>query len=86
MLSTAEPGIRLVPYEGLEAYGISFSKPHLRRLIKARRFPAPVYLSQRRLAWTTEKLEAWMRARQDEAEAREEPLRNADEYQAAGLR
>ena len=49
-MPTTDLGIRLVPYEELENCGISFSKPHLRRLIKARRFPAPIYLSQRRLA------------------------------------
>ena len=34
--------MRFVTYDGLREKGITYSKPHLWRLIKAGRFPAPV--------------------------------------------
>ncbi|HEY4981609.1 MAG TPA: hypothetical protein VII24_06645 [Pseudolabrys sp.] len=34
--------MRFLTYEGLREKGITYSKPHLWRLIKVGRFPAPV--------------------------------------------
>ncbi|TPO07129.1 AlpA family phage regulatory protein [Mesorhizobium sp. B1-1-5] len=36
--------MQLIPYEGLKAKGISYSPAHIWRLVKARKFPAPIKL------------------------------------------
>ena len=44
----------------LREKGIMYSSVHLRRLIRADRFPRPFYLSDRRPAWTEATLDAWI--------------------------
>ena len=45
----------------------SLSQPTLYRQIKAGRFPKPVRISPRRVAWPVEAIEAWLEARSNEA-------------------
>ena len=45
----------------------SMSQPTLYREIKAGRFPKPVHISPRRVAWPVETIDAWLEARSNEA-------------------
>jgi predicted DNA-binding transcriptional regulator AlpA len=74
----------LVTFEELKPkLGITYSKPTIRRLITKRKFPAPIFLSQRRMAWPMYVLKKWIRDQADEAEKRDPPLRTIEEYRKA---
>jgi prophage regulatory protein len=49
--------------------GISFSRPHLFRLIKAGQFPTPLKIGENRNAWTEEEIDAWVEKRVTERDA-----------------
>ena len=49
--------------------GISYSRPHLFRLIKAKKFPPPVKLGENRNAWPESEIDAWIEARIAERDA-----------------
>jgi prophage regulatory protein len=51
----------LVPYQDLSRHGVPFSRPHLNRMIKEGRFPKPVQLSERRIAWFLSQVLDWKR-------------------------
>jgi hypothetical protein len=51
---------KLYSYAGLRARGILFHPNHIRRLVQAGKFPAPVYIGERRPVWTEESIEAWL--------------------------
>lgn len=55
----SEPG-RLYSFKTLPLKGITFSKNYLRKLVKSGSFPAPIYLSERRPAWTEAMLDDWI--------------------------
>ncbi|MGV3548978.1 helix-turn-helix transcriptional regulator [Rhizobium sp.] len=73
-------GLRFIGFDGLKDKGITFSKAHLRRLMSRQKFPPPIYLSQRRMAWPEHVIDAWMDAKWKEALGREIPLRDAEQY------
>lgn len=56
----------LLPYQKLRAKGIPYTREHLRRLIEAGKFPAPVVLSETasgrhaRIAWVESEVDAWI--------------------------
>lgn len=80
---TGALGLRFIGFDGLKVKGITFSKAHLRRLMSRHKFPPPIYLSQRRMAWPEHVIHAWMEAKWKEAQARETPLRDVEEYDGA---
>jgi prophage regulatory protein len=43
--------------------GISYSKPHLYRLIKAGKFPKPVPIGDNRIAFVEVEIEAWIKTK-----------------------
>lgn len=43
--------------------GISFSRPHLFRLIKAGQFPAPLKIGENRNAWPDHEIDHWVEQR-----------------------
>ena len=43
--------------------GVSYSRPHLFRLIKADKFPAPVKLGENRNAWVEAEVDEWIDGR-----------------------
>lgn len=45
------------------AKGVPYSRDHLRRLVKAGSFPAPVPISEKRIAWVEAEIDAWVRER-----------------------
>jgi predicted DNA-binding transcriptional regulator AlpA len=73
-------GLRFIGFDGLRTKGITFSKAHLRRLMSRQKFPPPIYLSQRRLAWPEHVIDEWMVDKWKEAQARNTPLRDVAEY------
>ena len=52
--------MRLVDVPGLRAKGISYSRPHLRRLEAAGKFPKRVYMGEGRVAWVESEIDAWL--------------------------
>jgi len=50
----------LVPFSGLAAKGITFSKMHIWRLEKAGKFPMHVQVSAQRIAWVESEIDAWI--------------------------
>lgn len=49
--------------------GISYSRPHLFRLIKAGKFPVPLKLGENRNAFVEAEIDAWLEARLAERDA-----------------
>jgi prophage regulatory protein len=59
--------MRLLSFNELEAKkGIRFSRQHLHRLIKARRFPRPIKLGENTNGWDEDEVEAYLLARKKE--------------------
>jgi predicted DNA-binding transcriptional regulator AlpA len=55
--------------------GISYSREHIRRLVNAREFPAPMKLGRRsnaRLAWSEEEVDQWLADRLAERDKSDE--------------
>jgi prophage regulatory protein len=52
--------INLIDYSGLRAKGITFSKTHLWRLVKAAKFPKPVKLGEGRNAWVESEIDRYI--------------------------
>jgi prophage regulatory protein len=53
--------MRVIPYSRLEMEkGIRFSREHIRRLIKAEKFPPPLDLGDHSIAWIESELDAWL--------------------------
>jgi prophage regulatory protein len=40
--------------------GISYSRPHIFRLMKVRAFPRPIKLGENRNAWLEEEIDKWI--------------------------
>jgi predicted DNA-binding transcriptional regulator AlpA len=59
------PG-RLFTLDTLALKGITYSRNYLRRLWQAGKFPRPLYLSERRPAWTEAQLDEWIAEREAE--------------------
>jgi len=55
--------VALVCYEQLHQLGIGYSRLHIRRLIRANRFPKAYQLGANRIAWRLDELTAWIHAR-----------------------
>jgi prophage regulatory protein len=59
-VATSSPKGRLFFLNTLSEKGINYSNVHLRRLWRAGKFPQPIYLSERRPAWTEAALDDWL--------------------------
>jgi prophage regulatory protein len=56
--------MRLISWGDLEPKkGIRYCRDHTRRLSKSGRFPKPVQLSNRRIAYIEEEIDAWIAAK-----------------------
>jgi prophage regulatory protein len=51
---------RLLTREDLAARGIHFGKTHLRKMWQRGEFPAPIRLTERKLAWVEAEVERWI--------------------------
>ena len=64
LLSEAEMVLKLISFDRLKPEkGINYCRDHLRRKVKAGEFPEPVALSDRRIAWREDEIEAWLASR-----------------------
>ena len=59
-MSTPEPKGRIYTFKTLCEKGIPYRPIHIRRLVKAGKFPPPFYMSERRPAWSEATLDAWI--------------------------
>ena len=50
--------MRVLDYDGLKAKGVPYSKPHLWRLVKAGKFPAPIKWGAARNGWIEEEIDS----------------------------
>lgn len=57
---TPDPTHVLVTHADLKALGIPYTLDHCRRLWKQRRFPAPLQISEHRIAWRLSDLQKWL--------------------------
>jgi predicted DNA-binding transcriptional regulator AlpA len=55
--------MRLIAFDQLESRGVPYTRDHLRRLCKADLFPRPVPLSNRRIAFVADEVDAWVSAK-----------------------
>lgn len=56
--------MRLIPMNELKpAKGISYSRPHIYRLINADKFPKPVKVGENRIAFVEAEIDAWLRGK-----------------------
>jgi predicted DNA-binding transcriptional regulator AlpA len=56
--------MRLITFDRLAVEkGIRYSRDHLRRKCKAGEFPAPISISNKRIAWDETEVEAWLAAK-----------------------
>jgi prophage regulatory protein len=61
--------VRVLSYSDLRTIkGIPFSRVWLRRLISEKKFPAPIRLSESRVAFLESEIDAWLRDRAAERE------------------
>lgn len=61
--------MKLINYEGLKAKGIHYSRTQLWRLIKAKKFPAPVKVGPGRNAWVDTEIDAYIEEKIAERDA-----------------
>jgi prophage regulatory protein len=52
--------IKILDDAGLRAKGITYSRQHRDRLIKARKFPPPIALGDNRVGWIESEVEDWL--------------------------
>ena len=55
--------MRILTYDQLKAKGVPYCRVQLRRKVKAGEFPAPISLSDRRIAWIEAEIDAWIAER-----------------------
>ena len=53
-------GPRMLGWEDLPLKGIRFSRPYIKRLWKAGKFPKPIKISERRLCWSEKSVDDWL--------------------------
>jgi prophage regulatory protein len=56
--------MKLLSYNDLKPQrGIDYTRDHLRAKVKAGEFPAPISLSEGRIAWIEQEIDAWIEQR-----------------------
>jgi prophage regulatory protein len=55
--------LKALRYADLRSKGVTFSRIHLNRLIKAGEFPRPFLLGERSLAWDERTIDEWLLGR-----------------------
>ncbi|MCW5699260.1 MAG: AlpA family phage regulatory protein [Rhodospirillales bacterium] len=62
--------LKIVSFSDLkDRFGLTWTRVHVNRLIKAGQFPQKVQISAGRVGWLESEIEAWLRARADERAA-----------------
>lgn len=62
--------MRLLSLSDLRARGINFSRQWLHRLVREGKFPKPVKVGNRTLAWVETEIDAWIASRVDHRDSR----------------
>lgn len=52
--------MKVLDYDGLREKGIPYSRPHLWRLVKAGKFPAPIKWGGARNGWVEEEIDRFI--------------------------
>ena len=65
----APGGQRLLTWADLVEKGIHYHSNLLRRLVEKKKFPAPIHLSKRRIAWSEKEIDDWIEAKLKAREA-----------------
>jgi prophage regulatory protein len=52
--------MRLLSYDRLRDKGVPYTREHLARLVKSGKFPPPVSLSNKRIAWVESEVDDWL--------------------------
>ena len=60
-------GARYLTLKDLPEKGIRYHTNHLRRMWNDGRFPPPIHLSPRKLAWAEETIDAWIASKMEAA-------------------
>jgi len=55
--------MRLIAPDALPSKGVTFERSWLYRLIRAGKFPKPIKLGERRIAFLEDEVDAWLAAR-----------------------
>ena len=63
--------VQLLAFSDLAERGVPFSRQHLWRLIKAKRFPAPVKLGGNTNRWVESEVDDWLRRQIEQRDAPE---------------
>jgi prophage regulatory protein len=63
--------LRILSLNDLRELGISYSRVHIYRLVKARKFPAPIKVGQNRIGWVESEIDEWLNAKIAERDAKE---------------
>jgi prophage regulatory protein len=66
--------MKLIPMIELDEKGITYSRAHLYRLIRAKKFPVPVRLGDNRIAFVESEVDAWLEAKVAERDSKQEVL------------
>jgi prophage regulatory protein len=61
---------------------VSFHPVHIRRLVRDKKFPAPIRLGENRVAWIESEIDAWLVSKREDRDALLEvkPQKHDDEY------
>lgn len=58
--------MRVITFQELKPQtGIGYTREHLRRLVKAGKFPQPIELGDARIGWLESEIHAWLKSRAD---------------------
>jgi prophage regulatory protein len=65
--------MKLLDDDGLKAKGVTYTKVHLWRLVKAGKFPPPIKIGNGRNAWVDHEIDQWIAERIAERDATSPP-------------
>jgi prophage regulatory protein len=63
------PMMVLLSRSQLKAMGVDYSRPHLWRLVRDGKFPKPVHLGERKIAWVADEIDAHLKRKVAERDA-----------------
>jgi prophage regulatory protein len=63
--------MKLIAMHALDDKGIPYSRAHLYRLIRAKKFPEPIRLGENRIAFIEDEIDAWLEGKRTERDAPE---------------
>jgi len=61
--------MKIIDREGLREKGVRFSRQHINRLERSRKFPAHVNLGENTVGWVEDEIDAWLTAKIAERDA-----------------